>query len=70
MRVSASHIRNKLELFGSVLLRMAVWTPGTTAQGIPGAVIAIPPSIDVLTIDTITHSSLRDSVFLIEANKG
>lgn len=70
VRVSAAHPGDESDLIRGMLIGMVVRAPGTIAQGIPGAVVAAFPAIDVLTVGLILDSGIGDTKFFSILNKG
>ena len=64
MRVSTAHVRDEFELLRCMLVGMAVRASGTIPEGVPGAIIAVLPTIDVLPVNAVTNSSLGNAVFM------
>ena len=69
MRVSAPHIEDEFKFLLSVLIRVAVGLSGEIAKRIQRAIKAFFPTIDVLAIDMVFHSSFCYAVFFGVANK-
>lgn len=70
IRVTASHIRDKLLLLWSMLVGVMVRPSGEFAQGINGAVKASFPAVDILAIGFIFNSSLGNAKLLSVADEG
>ena len=70
MGISASHIADQLKLLVSMLIRMMMGPTGTIAKRVPGAIIAVFPAIDVLTIGFVLTSSFSDTMLFSVTNQG
>lgn len=62
MRITSAHTGDQLCLIRGMLVWMVVWTPGTISQGIPGAVIAFFPAIDILSVGLIFSGGIGNTI--------
>ena len=62
MRVTSAHTGDQLCLIRGMLVWMVVRTPGTVAQGIPGAVKAVFPAIDILSVGLIFSGGIGNTI--------
>ena len=69
MRIAPAHIPDEFDLFKSVLVWMGMRTSGTIAQGIPGTIVTVFPTINVLTVGFILHSSFGNPIAVCVVNK-
>lgn len=70
MRVSAAQPGDKSDLIGGMLLGMMVRPPGTIPKGIPGAIIAAFPTINILSVGFILDSGFGDAKFVSVFDEG
>lgn len=66
--IPASHIADELNFSIGMLVGMMMGPSGAIPKGIPGAIIASKPPIDILPIGFIFDSSLGDAKLLSKAN--
>lgn len=69
IRIAPAHIRDQLNLSGSMLVRVMVRSSGAVAQGFNGAVVASFPAVDVLPVGLVFDSGFGDPVFVSIFNK-
>ena len=60
IRVAPAHIRDQLNLIGSMLIRVVVRPAGAVAKGFYGTVITPFPAINILPVGFILNSSLSN----------
>ena len=60
IRVTSAHIRDQLDFFGCMLVRVVVRSAGMVTKGFYGTVITSFPAIDVLTVGFVFNSSLSN----------
>ena len=63
MRIPAAHIADQLELLLGMLVGMGMWASGTVTEGIPGAVIAAFPPVNILAVGLVFNGSLGNAKF-------
>lgn len=63
IRISAAHIVNKFDLGLGMLVGMMMRPCGAVTQGVPGAIIAPHPAVDVLSVGFVFDSGLGDTIF-------
>lgn len=68
IRVSASHMRDERDLLRGMLIGMVKRSSGTIPKGVPGAVIASFPAVDILSVSFIFDSGFGDAKFFSETN--
>ena len=68
--IPAAHIADQLEFLRGMLVWMGMRAAGTVTQGVPGAVIAPLPTVDILPIGLIFDSGLGDPKSLSILNQG
>ena len=70
MRIPAAHILDELDLISGMLIRMAERSSGAVTEGVPGAVIASFPTVDILSVGLIFDSRFGDTKFLSIIDQG
>ena len=70
IRVTPAHIVDELNLLGSMLVRMVMWSSGVFTQRFDRAVEAAFPAVDILTVGFVLDGGFSDSIFLSILNKG
>ena len=70
IRVTPAHIVDELNLLGSMLVRMVMWSSGVFTQRFDRAVEAAFPAVDILAVGFVFDGRLCDSLFFIIFNKG
>lgn len=61
MRVSAAHIADQPKLLRGMLIGMRMGASGAIPKGVPGAVIASFPTVDILSVGLIFDSSFGNA---------
>ena len=69
MRIVPAHIPDKFDFFESMLVWMGMGTSGTVTQGVPGAVIAVFPAINILTVGLIFNGCFGNPITFSIFNK-
>lgn len=70
MRVSAAHIADQPKLIRGMLIGMRMGATGAIPKGVPGAVIAAFPTVDILSVGLIFDSRFGDTKFLSIIDQG
>ena len=61
MRIPAAHIADQLEFLWGMLVGMGMWASGEVTQGVPGAVIAAFPAVDILAVGLVFNGSFGNA---------
>lgn len=69
MGITSAHILDQLDLFRSMLIWMGMRTFGTIAQGIPGTIVTVFPTINILTVGFIFYRSFGNPITVCVVNK-
>ena len=70
IRVTASHIEDKLLFLRSMLVRVMVRASGTISQGVNGAIKTVFPTVDILAVGLVFNSCFSDAKLLSIADQG
>ena len=70
MRIAAAHIGDQLCLVVGMLVGMVMGTSGAVPKGVPGAIIAAFPTINILSVSLIFDSGFSDTKFLSVFDEG
>ena len=70
VRVAPAHILNEFDFLRGMLIWMRMRPSGTVPEGVPGAVIAIFPTIDILPVCFIFSGSVGNTVAFSILNQG
>lgn len=70
MRIAAAHIGDQLCLARSMLVGMVMGTTGAVPKGVPGAIIAAFPTINILSVGFIFDSGFGNAKFLSVFDEG
>lgn len=62
MRVTPAHIPDEPDLLRGMLIWMRMGTSGTIPEGVPGAIIAFFPTVDILPVCFIFSGSVGNTV--------
>lgn len=69
MGIASAHIPDQFDLFRSMLIWMGMGTSGTVTQGIPRAIIAVFPAINILAVGLIFYGRFGNSISFSVFNK-
>ena len=61
MRIPAAHMADQLEFLWGMLVGMGMWASGEVTQGVPGAVIAAFPAVDILAVGLVFNGSFGNA---------
>lgn len=64
MRVAPAHVRDELDLFRGMLVRVVVGPAGAVTEGLNGTVKAAFPAVDILPVGLIFDGSVGDTIFI------
>lgn len=70
IRITSADISDQPDLFGSMLIGMMEGTSGAVPKGVPGAIIAAFPTINILSVGFIFNSGFGNAKFLSVLDKG
>lgn len=70
MGIAPAHILDEFDFFRCMLVRMRMGLFGTVTQRVRGAVIAVLPAINILSVYLVFNSSFRNAIFFSIVDEG